>query len=140
MDIKVIKLWFNSLTAFICEVHLNIETGRVFYKTNFNDKLSAFHETHIHGKLPNYESFFLVDLERAKHFGKYAFNTMSWNSYYGTERGICIDGVYWNLYLELENGSIREIVGENEMPDDFEEFVIRKAEKFNNRYVFCFNL
>ncbi|MCL2867157.1 MAG: ATP-grasp domain-containing protein [Clostridia bacterium] len=138
LKINKIRFWYNSLYALTSEVSIEIASGKVIYKTNFKDEQSVSQSVRLFGKLPYYESFFLVAQDKAQRFGKYAEKVLLWKPYYGVGR--CIDGFYWNLSVELEDGSKKEFVGENGEPDDFDEFVMRferlikKQLSYTNRY------
>jgi len=125
MKITKIRLWYNSLYALTSEAEIEVTTGKVFYKTNFDDKLPVNYYAHLRNQLAFYECFFLINKEQAERFAEYSLITLNWKSFYGIKGSVYIDGTYWNLALEMEDGSIREIVGENGEPDDFDEFVYR---------------
>ena len=111
--------WYNSYLAYESAASIEVDFGKVHYKTNFNERLSGYNK----GAYPDYECFFLVEPNKSKLFGEYSEKLLLWKSYYG--RGYCIDGTYWNLQIELADGSKKEFVGENGKPEDFEEFVIK---------------
>jgi len=124
MEIKKIKFWYNSRTAFESEINIEIETGVVRYNTNLPISVEYIkHYINIHNTLPEYESLFMVSKDNAKNFSKYAEKALMWAPYYGTGR--CIDGSYWNLQIELSDGTKKEFVGENGYPDGFNEFVMK---------------
>ena len=123
MEIKKIKFWYNSRTAFESEVNIEISTAVVRYKTNL--RIGAEYTNlykNVDNRLSEYESLFVLNKDRVKYFSKYAEKVLNWEPYYGIGR--CIDGVYWNLQIELSDGTKKEFVGENGKPDGFDEFVI----------------
>jgi len=138
MGIKKLRFYYNSYLGYKSEVSIEIESGKVFYKSNFDKELSFTQPPCLNGHLADHESFFLVNKDRSKHFGEYANLVLNWNPYYGI--GPCIDGSYWNMTFELADGSKKELIGENGEPDDFDDFVYRferlinKQLSYVNRY------
>ena len=126
MKIKKIEFWYNSLWAYYGEICIEIDSGKVRFKTNFDYDKRMFSDFHIkcmcnQNKLPIHESFFTVHPSQSNRFAQYAERVFSWLPYYG--KGHCIDGQYWSLSVELSDGTTYKCIGENGAPDDFNDFV-----------------
>jgi len=109
---KIINIYFryNSYLAFECSVSLSVDRNLVRYKSNTKD-----------GIFQDYESVFLRHPHDVKFFVDYCNGILNWNDYYDV--GIMIDGEYWDLLLDFDDGSIRKYQGENGKPDYFDDFV-----------------
>ena len=123
IEIIKIKFWYNSLYAFECFVDFDLLAEQVIYITNMDTGLFADYNfiALIFKKLMYSKSFFLIDNNSSIEFGKYAERALLWQAYYGT--GYCIDGQYWELITQMENGKSHKSRGENGKPNDFGEFV-----------------
>jgi len=108
--VKRIIVWSNTVYAVEYSADIELDTGKVLYKTN----------EIIASKID--ECFFIVPQIRMNIF-KQTLNILDkWQSLYGEKDSLCIDGYYWTI--EIIGDSPREIKGFNAKPDNFVEFII----------------
>ena len=112
--LRKLIVWNNS--CFGCEHHaeIEIETGKVFYKTNMP----------TNGKT-NYECFFLLPKENTLAFAKKVDFITRWQPIYRPEaaenNGIILDGFRWSV--RTDTGLERLSEGYNRKPEDFDLFI-----------------
>ena len=107
--IKYISMYFSSYLGYRCTVSL-YDNGKTYYQTNFREETPD-------------SCALLLNRQTVVAFLESVSSVLEWQTYYGT--GKCIDGYYWNVKAELADGTIKESVGENGKPDDFDEFIAR---------------
>jgi hypothetical protein len=88
---------------------IEIETGRVIYKTNVTDNNS------------DYQCFFLVSKDKLSEFLDRIDFIDSWQPSYAREGGIVIDGFRWSV--KVIDGTEKEIEGDNCKPKEFDYFI-----------------
>ena len=112
---KRIIIYNNSLTYREYHANIELDTGKVFYKTNTLERLF------FKGRPRFYECFFLVPDKRLNDFIAQSSVIETWQESYG--RGHCIDGYYWSIEAIYADNE-REIKGANGKPEGFDDFIV----------------
>ena len=115
MSIKRINIWSNPAWGLEYSADVEIDTGKVFYKTNAipNNWMT---------KNSFYESFFVVPTSRIEVFVMKLNILNNWQSLYDPWKdGITIDGFRWEI--DVIGDCERQLKGINGKPDDFDEFI-----------------
>lgn len=105
---------YNPYLAYVFYADIDLDTGKVFYKESIRSK-----------PIVNSECFFLVQSIKLSEFRLYLSELITeWADNYNNKNYLEIDGYGFSIKFFNGKDIVREIVGANNKPDKFDDFII----------------